>query len=318
VTSITEVYKTVKINRGDVHSYVGMTLDFSLPGKCEVSMAGYVEDVLRLYGVDRAAATPATATLFDVREGSPLLDKEGREFLHSAVAKLLFLAKRTRPELLPATSFLATRVQSPNEDDMNKLARVLKYLYGTKGQTLVLSFEKGMNLRAFIDASYGVHVDGKSHTGGVMTLGGGGLGPRSIKQKIVAKSSTEAELIGVSDYLGDVIETRNYLIAQGYAMGPALVLQDNQSTLHLIKNGRTSSDRTRHIDVRYFFVKDRVEQGEIVCRHQPTGSMLADVLTKPLQGKLFRVLQQELLQGKEGQERAVKDNAPAARRGVSE
>ncbi len=85
------------------------------------------------------------------------------------------------------------------------------------------------------------------------------------------------------------------------------------STLQLIKNGRTSSDRTRHIDIRYFFVKDRVEQGEIVCRHQPTESMLADVLTKPLQGALFRRLQQELLEVFKG-----KDNAPAVRRGVSQ
>ena len=80
-------------------------------------------------------------------------------------------------------------------------------------------------------------------------------------------------------------------------MEPALVMQDNMSTLHLIKNGRTSSDRTRHIDVRYFFVKDRVEQGEIECRYQPTGSMLADILTKPLQGKAFRDMQLVLLGG---------------------
>ena len=107
---------------------------------------------------------------------------------------------------------------------------------------MTLEFERDMRLRAFIDASYGVHADGKSHTGGVMTLGRGGIGPRSVKQKIVAKSSTEAELIGVSDYLGDVIETWEFLIAQGYRMEPALVMQDNMSTLHLIKNGRTSSD----------------------------------------------------------------------------
>ncbi len=92
-----------------------------------------------------------------------------------------------------------------------------------------MEFEKEMQLRAYIDASYGVHADGKSDTGGVMTLGGGALGAQSIKQKIVAKSSTEAELIGVSDYLGDVLETRKFLMAQGYAIGPAVVLQDKLS-----------------------------------------------------------------------------------------
>ncbi len=77
-------------------------------------------------------------------------------------------------------------------------------------------------------------------------------------------------------------------------MGPADVFQDNHSTMALAAKGRSTSDRTRHIHIRYFFVKDRVDSGEVSVKYMPTKLMLADILTKPLQGELFRAMRQEL------------------------
>ena len=85
------------------------------------------------------------------------------------------------------------------------------------------------------------------------------------------------------------------MIAQGYKIGPATVYQDNQSTMALVKNGRSKSERTRHIAIRYFFMADRVASGEISVEYMPTGDMLADILTKPLQGALFKRLRNRLL-----------------------
>jgi hypothetical protein len=118
---------------------------------------------------------------------------------------------------------------------------------------------------------------------------------RSGKQKLVSKSSTEAELIGLSDSLTQGIWTRDFLIFQGYTMAPATVYQDNMSTIALAEKGRSTSDRTRHISIRYFFVKDRIDSGEVRIEYMPTASMLADVLTKPLQGELFRAMRKQLL-----------------------
>ena len=128
-----------------------------------------------------------------------------------------------------------------------------------------------------------------------MILGKGAFYVASVKQKLVAKSSTEAEIIGVSDGLSEVIWARNFILAQGIAVGPATVFQDNQSTMAMIEKGRSTSSRTRHIHIRYFFVKDRVESGEVVIRYLPTEDMVADILTKPLQGDLFRKLRAKLL-----------------------
>ncbi len=86
---------------------------------------------------------------------------------------------------------------------------------------------------------------------------------KSTKQKIVAKSSTEAELVAVSDSLPQVIWTRNFLKEQGYDIPQAILYQDNQSCIMLSEKGKTVSQRTRHINIRYFFIQDRVATGEV-------------------------------------------------------
>jgi len=117
---------------------------------------------------------------------------------------------------------------------------------------------------------------------------------KSTKQKLNGTSSTEAELIGVGDSLSQVLWVRDFLLEHGHAVGPAVVYQDNQSTMKLIERGNAASERTRHIAIRFFFVHDRVRSKEIVIEYLPTGYMIADILTKPLQGTLFRRLRGEL------------------------
>jgi hypothetical protein len=78
-------------------------------------------------------------------------------------------------------------------------------------------------------------------------------------------------------------------------VGPAVIFQDNQSTIALVAKGRSTSARTRHIAIRYFFVKDRVDSKEVEVVYKPTGEMRADIMTKPLQGDLFRRMRAELM-----------------------
>jgi hypothetical protein len=272
-----------------------MLFDFSAPGKVLVKMDGYIDDFLAEYDVKGSAPTPARSDLFVVDLDAELLDEATKDIFHSRVAKVLYCAKRSRPDLLTATSFLATRVQQPTVQDYGKLQRLLKYVNGTRDLWLTLEGTEDWGLFAYIDASYGVHPDGKSHTGVCMLLGKGAFYVQSSKQKIVSKSSTESELIAVSDGLSEVIWARNFLLNQGVRLGPAVVYQDNKSTMALMAKGRSTSSRTKHINIRYFFVKDRVESGEVVITYAPTEAMIADLLTKPLQGELFRRLRRSLL-----------------------
>ena len=111
----------------------------------------------------------------------------------------------------------------------------------------------------------------------------------SRKQKINAKSSTEAEIIGVDDVSTQIIWGNYFIEAQGYEIDETEVFQDNISSSYLLVNGQqSSSKRTKHMNVRYFFMKDRIKNGEMRIKHCPTKQMLADPFTKPIQGSEFR------------------------------
>ena len=293
-----KIYPIVSLRNGVKHSYLGQTFDFSISGKVKVSMEGYVNDLLSVYPAGGTAASPANNNLFKIdEESAPLCEEKSSEF-KTIVAKLLYLAKRVRPDILLATSFLASRTRDPREDDHKKLIRLIRYLEGTRELGIVLEANKPIQLITYVDASYAVHENFKSQTGGIISLTRGPVFATSSKQKLVSKSSTEAELIGVSDVLSHVLWARDFLIEQGHNVGGAKLYQDNTSTILLANKGLSTSGKTRHIGVRYFFIKDRVDAGEVVLEHVSTTDMIADILTKPLQGHLFRVLREHLLNWK--------------------
>lgn len=142
-------------------------------------------------------------------------------------------------------------------------------------------------INACVDASLGVYGDIESVTGTVIMIGNATIYVKSGKQKFVTRSSTEAELVGVSDALSQILWTREFLIHQGLRLGSATVHQDNQSTICLAKKGTSTSERTCHVKIRYFFIQHFLEANEISIEYLPTGDMIADLLTKPLHSTMF-------------------------------
>jgi hypothetical protein len=288
-------YGQVQYKEGRILSYLGMTMDFSAEGSVRISQHGFINDLLLSHSVSGSATTPALPDLFSINDSSPLLPPTSKESFHSIVASLLYLAKRTRPDLLLCVSFLSTRVQKSTIQDRMKLDRLLRYLNATKHLCLSLS-SNSIRVVLYADASYGIHFDAKSHTGAILSLGIGAIYSNSTRQSIVSKSSTEAELIGLSDSLGMAIWFRNFLIAQGYSsVDPVIAYQDNLSTIALTAKGRSTSNRTRHIDIRFFWIKDMVDRKEVTVKHLSTHDMIADIFTKPLQGIQFVRLRDLLL-----------------------
>ena len=148
---------------------------------------------------------------------------------------------------------LCTRVKDPNEDDRSKLKRLLKYLNGTRDDVLILSTDDLRILKWWIDTSFAVHPDFKSHTGGCLTMGCGAAVSLSRKQKLNTRSSTEAEVVGVDDVLTLMLWTKLFMEAQGYHIEKNILYQDNQSAMLLEKNGKRSlSQRTRAMHIHYF------------------------------------------------------------------
>jgi hypothetical protein len=286
------------VTRGKVHDYLGMTLDFSDDGKVKILMLDYIDGMLESLDADMdgTSGTPAASHLFTVNADGQKLDAAKAELYHHLVAKNLFLCKRARPDLQTAVAFLSTRVQSPDTDDYKKLRRLMQYIRLTRDLVLTLEADNLRIIKWYVDASYAVHPDMKSHTGGALTLGKGVVYGTSTRQKLNTKSSTEAELVGVADVLPQALWTRYFMEAQGQEIDDNLLYQDNESSIKLENNGRKSSGkRTRHINVRYFFITDRIKCKEIRVAYCPTGDMLADYFTKPLQGALFRRMRDMVL-----------------------
>ena len=122
-------------------------------------------------------------------------------------------------------------------------------------------------------------------TGVTMSMGIGVSHAKGNKQKLTIKSSTEAELVGNSDYLPYNLWLIHFLHEQGYEIKDNVLYQDNKITIRIFKNERNScTGNSRHI---HFFVKDHIDKEEIRVEYCPTSIMLADFFTKPLQGTLF-------------------------------
>jgi hypothetical protein len=122
--------KPLAATTGDIHDYLGITIDYSEKNKVKFTMYDYLEDVLAEMPDDMngTSPTPASDNLFDVDIDSPLLNEKESDFFHRTTARLLFAAKRARPDLQVAVAYLCTRVKSPSQSDYRKLVRAIKYL----------------------------------------------------------------------------------------------------------------------------------------------------------------------------------------------
>ena len=152
-------------------------------------------------------------------------------------------------------------------------------------------------IRWWVDALYGVHWECKGHTGAMMSMGKGSIVNVSRNHKLNTGSSTEAELVSISDVLGMMMMWCKYFMeAQGYTIENNILYQDNKSTIFLAKNGSMITGKnSKHIKNRFFLITDKVDQGDLNIKHKGTDKMWGDVNTNPMQGKRFRVTQAEVM-----------------------
>ena len=150
----------------------------------------------------RKTSIPANKNIFNTSQDLCELNIEKSEIFHSVVAKLLYITKRAQPDIETIVSYLCTRVSKSTDDDWKKLLRVLGFLQYTIDDIRIAGSDSLQNMFTWVDSVYGVHdIDICSHTGGAISLGTGTIHDRSTKQKLNVKSSTEAELVGTSDYM---------------------------------------------------------------------------------------------------------------------
>ena len=297
LNAISQHFGDLSISRGNKHDFLGMNIEIK-DRQVHINMQEQVQVAIE-WGHSQGGCkppNPATSQLFSTDLESEVLSDDDSDLFHSIVQKLLYICKRARPDIEPVVSYLCTRVSSSSKEDDTKLTRVLGFLEKTINDERIIGATDLNTLYTWVDASYGVHPDMKSHTGGNMSYGLGTLHTKSSKQKLNTKSSTEAELVGVSEYLPYNIWMTNFLEKQGYKPTSNVIYQDNQSAMRMEINGRNScTGNSRHIDIRYFFVKDRVETGEVQIEYCPTEDMIVDFFTKPVQGALFKKFRDQVM-----------------------
>ncbi len=277
------------MHTGREHNYLGVNMEFRKNGTLGVSMIAYLKSVI--------AEFPEIISGKLLREGDnakPLGEERALAF-HHKVAQLLFMATRARRDIQTAVAFLTTKVKSPDKDDWGKLKRVLKYLNGMKYLKLNLSVDNLGVLKWFADGSHNVHWDCKGHGGAMFTMGKGATSRYSRKLKLNTRSSTETELVAADMYTPEMLWMLYVIQSQEYGAECVGLYQDNISTQLLMKNGQFSSGKkTKHIKAKFFFIKDKVDDGEMRVIDCPSENMWAGVLTKPLQG-IFKRMQAELM-----------------------
>jgi hypothetical protein len=280
---------TVKVTRGKRHDYLAMILDFSIEGVLRLDMCDYVKNMIKDFpeklGVSQS---PWTEKLMKVDETSKLLADKRREIFHTFVMKGMFLCKRARQDIQPAIVFLSGRTSKPNDGDWKKLIRLLNFLNRTQDDVATLEADNSQTINWYVDAAFAVHGDFKSHTGAIMTLGKGTVTSISTKQKVNTRSSTESELVGIDDVIAKMLWTKLMIEAQGFKV-KNIAHRDNTSSMKLEENGKASSGkRTRHFNIKYFYVTDLIKRKEVSIIYCPTDLMIGDYMTKALVGSKFK------------------------------
>ena len=198
---LTVAFTTITMSIANSISYLGMQLS-STDAQFTVDMDFYVDQVLKDWKHVAMQSGPGLRDTFKIDEASKLLAEKPRQLFHSTVARLLYLAKRVHMDTNTVISFVCTRVTKATEQGQAKLERLLGYLKRTKTQKLYIGAMSSSQLMAFIDAAFALHFDSKSHTGMLIVIGGVVVYISSRKQKCIAKSPTEAELVRLTDNIG--------------------------------------------------------------------------------------------------------------------
>lgn len=255
-------------------------------GFLEMSQTGYIKAILKRFGMEnsRPVSTP-------LDPGSKLRKIDQSEFeenetfpFRELIGCLMYLAVATRPDIAYAVNHLSQFNNSNGKDHWIAVKRILRYLRGTT--KLVLRYEKNSKqLEGYVDSDWaGCPEDRRSYTGFAFLLAKGVVTWEARKQRTVPLSSTEAEYMGLTEAAKGAAYLLRFLAELGLGNQNIVpIYNGNQGAQKLAMNPVFHS-RSKHIDIRYHFVRDALKEGKISVSYVPTSDMMADILTKGLSG----------------------------------
>jgi hypothetical protein len=262
-----------------------------------IGQSAYINTLLKRHGMadcnptltpmDTAAAADLMAAADDYQASVTL----SRDY-QSIIGGLMFAAICTRPDIAFAVTRLARYCANPTEAHYAAAKRILRYLKGTVNYRITYTgtTERDPQLVGYCDADWAQDKDNKrkSTSGYVFVMCGGAVSWQSKKQSSIALSTTEAELMAITSSTKELLWFRHHLGGIGLKQTqPTTLLIDSQCAMNIANNSKVS-ERSKHIEIQHFFIREHVEAGTVKLHHIPSEKQVADTLTKPLHRIAFK------------------------------
>lgn len=278
-------------NLGEISCYLGIKIIRNQQGEFSINQSDYIKKILNRTKLDQAKVSsyPMDTGYEKERPNSPEI-KSGH--YNKLIGALLYVSVNTRPDISAPVALLAQHIKDTRQIDWNEAQRICRYLKGTINYELKLSnVNEEQGLIVYADANWAEDRENrKSNTGYVVKIFGGTVSWTCKKQDCVSTSSTEAEIIALSEASKECVAIRNILkFLNEERDGPTTIFEDNQSCINNI-HSVGKSPQTKHIDSKYLYTKELIKNGIVNVIYCPSAENLADILTKALGPQKTRAL----------------------------
>ncbi|TLX70168.1 DDE-type integrase/transposase/recombinase [Labilibacter sediminis] len=270
---------------GKLHFFLGLNIRQTSEG-IFINQEAYLKKLLEKFGYDtckKAKVPMVFGTQLNAALDQPSVDIHN---YRSMIGSLLYLTA-SRPDIMFSVCVCARYQSDPREPHLQAVKQIFKYLKYTPTLGLFYPAYTGFGIKAYSDADLGgCKLDRKSTSGGCQFLGDKLVSWQSKKQTCVSISTAESEYIAAASCCSQILWIQSQLLDYGYKMKKIPIYCDSTSAISICHNPVQHS-KTKHIDLRYHFIKDHVQEGNIEIHFIPTAEQLADVFTKALHETTF-------------------------------
>lgn len=256
---------------GEINHYLGMEVERNKSGHFFINQKNYIGEIIEHTGLSNAKSSkiPLDTGYYKNNKDDDFLNDNNS--YQKVIGQLLYVSVNSRPDISASVSILSRRIKQPRQTDWNEIKRVIRYLKETINLRLRISNSNTKErLVGFSDADWGESNDRKSNSGFLFKFNGGLISWSSRKQTCVALSSTESEFIALAEASQEGLWIKNLLDNFGEQRnGPILIYEDNQSCLCLVDKDKYSN-RSKHIDIKYKFIKDLKTQSILDYKYCPS------------------------------------------------
>ena len=277
---------------GELNFFLGLQIKQTKEG-ISINQAKYTREILKKFGMEttKPIGTPMSSSCkLDKDECGKSVDQK---LYRGMIGSLLYLTA-SRPDIMFSVCMCARFQSAPKESHLLAVKRIFRYLSGSIEIGLWYSRESSYELIAYSDADFaGCKLDRKSTSGTCQFLGVNLISWSSKKQNSVALSTAEAEYIAAGSCCAQILWIKQQLEDFGIKLTKTPIRCDNTSAINLTKNPVQHS-RSKHIEIRHHFIRDHVQNSNVLLEFICTDYQLADIFTKPLNEDRFCMIRREL------------------------